>query len=396
MHERRNRRRSRPRKRRSDVVGSAAVGAAAGRTKLGLEALEEAQKGARRLEDVARQWCNTTTEQCGGRSAEELLATEFNVDAANRGLPYRATTTGAHDAADVRVIDTSTGRTIAEAQVKCHRSPTRALFEASHPKHRGQQRIFPSDQVDSIKTKAARRGQHAFGYRDYPDTAKHASDKLSVRGAHGKPLAQSQPFTRARAHEAARNPKEVGERLISGQALDTIRNGAIAGGIASGCFSLATNIVAYTREQKTGAEVVADTAAATGKGVANGAAISGVSIVAKEGLKALGAKSLSNGSAPIAVAVAVVEIGKDAFRWANDDIDGNELAARAGGHVVKGGMAYAGGQVGAALGTAVLPGAGTVVGAIVGGLLGGLLGSRMPRRLPPALPGPSMPPALPA
>jgi hypothetical protein len=111
----------------------------------------------------------------------------------------------------------------------------------------------------------------------------------------------------------------------------------------------------------------------TVKGAARGAVVNVGGAVVKQGLMRAGARSLARGSAPVAIATGAFEVGADVVRFAQGKIDGDELAGAAGKTVVRTGATWAGAEGGALIGSAILPGVGTVVGGVIGGLLGGSL-----------------------
>ena len=81
----------------------------------------------------------------------------------------------------------------------------------------------------------------------------------------------------------------------------------------------------------------------------------------------------ARGSAPVMVAGAALEFGGDLYKFANGEIDGDELACAAGKTAVRTGATWAGAEGGAMVGTAICPGVGTVIGGLIGGFLGGRL-----------------------
>jgi hypothetical protein len=75
----------------------------------------------------------------------------------------------------------------------------------------------------------------------------------------------------------------------------------------------------------------------------------------------------------VAVVVTAVDIFKDVGRAVTGKIGGKELAVRSGKNVVKGGAGWGGMEAGAAIGTMICPGPGTIIGGIIGGIGGGFL-----------------------
>jgi hypothetical protein len=351
---------------------SAANGAAADAASRALNGVRAAREGAARVEEVAAQWRNTSPECIAGRLAEELHAATFNVDAAAKGLNSLHAKTGAAHGASTAAADltvTIDSRILDRAQVKYRATPASTTFEVAKRKYEGMLLVVPSDQVERIRGIAKRRGIDALGVRNYPDVAKGVADRVRSGGAESKPLSLS------KARDAARNPQKVANELITGQTANAVRSGALVGAAIGGGISSITNLIAYSDGEKSGAQALCDAVVETTACAATGAAVSGASIAAEAALVRAGASALAGGAVPVAIGLTAVEVVKDIGRLAYGEIDGNEFGGRTAGHVVKGGTTWAGMEGGAALGTLVCPGVGTVVCGILGGVGGALLGS---------------------
>jgi hypothetical protein len=124
-------------------------------------------------------------------------------------------------------------------------------------------------------------------------------------------------------------------------------------------------------------DVLVKGSAAAASGAAAAVVSGGVRAVLMKG----GAAQLARSSAPMAIGFALIDVGRDATRLVGGTMGGGEFAARTGGHVVRGGCTWGGMEGGAMLGTAILPGVGTVVGGVVGALVGGVFGGWLGRAL---------------
>lgn len=349
----------------------AADGATFASVNAGLNPLRAAQAGAARIRDLTNQWRGYSVERVAGRIAEEWHASTFNVDAASRHIPLRATTTEAQGyrfaPSDVAIADAA-GNKIVDAQLKYHVTPARTTVGVAGTQYDGMQRIVPSDQLDQVRELARIRGTDGVGRYNYPDTANHATDRIHAGGA------ESSPLTRANAIEAARNPTEAGARLVRKHMGKAIANGALAGAAVGGGVSAISNCIAFAKGTKSRTAAAVDTLKDTAGCTASGAAVGGLALVAETALVRMGASALASGAAPVALALTAVDLAKDAARLVTGGIDRTAFTRTSAGHIVKGGLTWAGMEGGAALGTAVVPGVGTVVGAIVGGITGALLG----------------------
>lgn len=357
--------------RASDTICNGSIFESAARS---LDAVRQAQQGANRLNRLGDQWARASIEQRAGRMAEELHAATFNIDAASKGLAHLRASTGSAigcpiSAADVIITDA--GRAVDHAQVKYCGSHTRTAFEVASAKYDGMQRIVPSDQTELVKQLAEKRGIDQLGKRNYPDVASNSSDRIKLKSVESKPL------TTQEATNAAKDPSCTGGELIKGQMGKAVSRGAVTGA-AVGCgISAIQNLTKFSRGEKTGSDALIDTGKDTVCCAATGATVSGVAVATESALLKAGLGGVAKGAAPVAIALTTVDVGKDVFRLVKGDIDGAEFAKRGAGHVAKGGCTWGGMEGGAAIGTMICPGIGTVVGGIIGGICGGFAGIKI-------------------
>jgi hypothetical protein len=351
-------------KKNKPVVDAAVLEAAA----RSLDGLRAAQDGAALLQTVADHYRNLSREQLAGLLAENAHATSFSADAAAKALPLRALTGASLGtptaAADVTVLNG--GIPVRGAQLKYHANPTATTFHVAPVKYDGLDRVVPADQLEQVRALAGRRGVDHLGQRNYPAVAEGASDRIRYGGA------ESAPLTRAEALEAAANPEAFANSLVQGRVATAVKNGAAAGALVGGGISLITNLNAVASGRKSGEDAVVGVLTDTAGCAASGAVVSGLAVGVEGALVRAGLRSA--GAAPVAIALTAVDVGKDFGQLLTGDIDGDEFAGRAAGHVVKGGCTWGGMEAGAALGTALCPGVGTIVGGLVGGIFGGLFG----------------------
>ncbi len=336
-----------------------------------LNGVRAARDGGTSVTKVAEQWRNTSQERIAGRVAEELHAATFNIDASAKGLNAVRATTGASvgmstASADVTISDA--GKLIEQVQVKYHGRPTSTVFDVANVKYDRMQRVVPADQVARVREIAAARKMDGLGQRNYPEVAKSASDRVRARGA------ESAPLSRAEALEAATSPQDVARRMVSQQAANAVKNGALVGAAVGGGVSAITNLVAFADGKKTGETALVETLKDTIECAATGGAVSGAAVVAEVALIQAGAGAFAAGAAPVAIALTAVELGKDVGRLCGGSISGEKFLTRAGGHVAKGAITWGAMEGGAALGTLVCPGVGTIIGGVVGGIAGSLFG----------------------
>lgn len=191
--------------------------------------------------------------------------------------------------------------------------------------------------------------------------------------------AGSKVLSRIEALKAVANPAEAATELVRTQLARAFRHGALAGAAIGGSVSVVINGLALVKGRKSASEAAVSTLKDTATGAATGAAVSGFSVAAEAVLFKAGAHALSRSAAPVAIGLTLVEFGKDMKGLFSGDIDRKQLAARTSKNVLKGGTTWGGMEGGAAIGTLVLPGVGTVVGGAVGGIAGALLGGWITR-----------------
>ena len=179
----------------------------------------------------------------------------------------------------------------------------------------------------------------------------------------------------ARLHpglSAAKDTLKVANRA----GIESAKYGAAIGGGVSVC----QNLAAIANGEKDFDEAAFDIAKDTGKAAAVAYVMGAGSAAVGGALKATGnavCKNLAKGNAPAALIQAGAALAKNALKLATGEIgvgafvenvgkDGSTLAA-----------SFTGGNLGALVGTAVLPGVGTIVGGVLGGVMASLLNGAM-------------------
>ncbi len=331
------------------------------------QALDAVQDMGTRISKVAETYNATGQPQVAGRIAEEWHAGTFNRDAALKGHSnLRAQTTasnGQHSAtADIEVFQN--GKIVAKAQSKYNNSTAKTTFEISDKNYDGMQKLHPSDQ--NVGDLAGRRGTSGIEQRNYPDTAKNATEKLHYENI------ESDPLSYGEAIQLADDATVAAKKIVQQEMLNAVKGGAVIGAALSGSISTVTNIRTVLKGEKKLSNAAKDVAVDTTIGGADGAIKGAATIVIKSGMVRVGAKAAARSSAPVAIGMTAVEIGKDAGLAVMGKIDSRELSTRTGKNVAKGAGAWAGMEGGAALGTFIFPGIGTIVGGVVGGIAGHL------------------------
>lgn len=352
---------------KESIVGNGAIIEKTGRW---CKAVNAAREMGEDIKAIARQYERCPDECTAGRIAEKYHEGTFNMDAIRKGRrDLKAQTTASNGkyqaTADIEIL--KNGKVVDAAQVKYHKTPVQTAFHISDPKYDGLQKVCPAEQVERVHDLAGKRGSSGIGQRNYPDTAAKASDHLHHEGVKSNVLSYN------KAVNITRNPVEAAKEILRKESLGAVKGGAIVGGAASGVMSVAENICAVAKGKKKGSDAIKAIGKDTVCGTADGAAKSVASIGIQAGLVRVGARTLAKSSAPVAIGVTAVDVIKDAALAISGEIDGEEFAIRSGKNVAKGGACWGGMEAGAALGTMILPGVGTVIGGILGGLASGLL-----------------------
>ncbi len=322
-----------------------------------------------------------TDAQSAGRAAEQWHAETFNANAIRQGrsdLVARVCPSSGRDAKGPDIIVTKNGDVVARAQSKYCGKGARTAEELSRPDYRDMQKLCPSDQIDQVRAtatrRAAREGQRAV---EYADTVVHADDCLRVEGVN------SDPLPRHEAVELARHPARISWRAVKAEVWEGAKAGAAVGATLAGLISAVRNYRAYRDEHKSGAQAMIDTIADSTKGAIAGAVVGGASSAIRSGIAAAGFEALAAGSVPLAIAVALTDTVtascSDAAATLKGEMSPEEFASNLVNHsgraVARGGGVYVGTELGAACGSAILPGVGTIGGAMLGGLAGYAVGN---------------------
>ncbi len=208
------------------------------------------------------------------------------------------------------------------------------------------------------------------------DSAKTASDKnMQSTGISSDRTGRiaDNAGAKSRGNIVAANLRDIGKCSLASAGI-----GAAAGGAVS-----ALSHYKDLRDGKIdGAEYVERVVVDTASGAVKTGATTATALLMKEGGKAVAkkcgsetVKRIAGSNVGTAVAFGVVEVGVDAVKWANGDMDGGEFAHKTTATVGGAAGGYGGAVGGAALGTLICPGIGTAIGGFIGALGGGLAGN---------------------
>lgn len=337
------------------------------------------------IEQIVQQYKNAHIATKAGFVAEEYHAVTFNQDAVLKGrrdlFAHRIILNGidpkktnTNVKVDIELL--KNGQEPLQVQVKYTGTTAQTAYNLAHPDYDGMVKLHPSDQdvkrisqlrLDTLQNSTRQHSEYPVPTnRNYLDNVENATDRLKYENVEGKPL------SRADALSLADDVATLTKKALQTEALNAVKGGAIIGGVYSGGVSFISNTAKVVRGEREVPEAMLDVAKDTAVGSLDGAVKGVASVAVKAALFRVGAVTVARSSAPIAVAVTVIDIGKDITQAVTGKIDGKELSSRAVQKAATGAGAWGGMELGAAVGTAVFPGVGTIVGGVVGGIAGHL------------------------
>lgn len=237
-------------------------------------------------------------------------------------------------------------------------------------RYRGNKVLIPSEQYDAACTysrdTAAKYLKQAARFRQQGDTAKAAmlEQRAQVYQQVSKDL-QDSGISSEEAIFLREHPQLATAKYVVQTAHQSGLDNARSAAVLSGSIALAQNIVSVARGEKDFHEACRDVGLDVAAGAATGYLI-GAGDTAVRGVMSASSNSifinLSKSSLPAMVATTTVQVGKSLIRYAKGEINSLELVEELG----EKGTGMMAASFGAAIGTAVFPGIGTVIGGMMG------------------------------
>ncbi len=349
------------------------------------------EEGVESIGRRAKTYAANTEATRAGFVAEADHAATFNARSALDRSGSRAVLEPNGNHGDIRVVNGK--EVIAEAEVKYY-----GTAEGTENAARGygnKQRVVPADQVKKAAEIAKKRAakelakdnpvRQAVG-REHKEVHENLTDRLSDGKRHSTPRTYKENLETTKKAGAGKLCEtdvlpSMGETL-SRSAASGAKSGAVVGAGISAIASGISNAAAVFRQEKSAGDAFADVALETTVATADSAVKGAVGSMVRAGGIQVAARTTSTvarnvlrSGGPAAAAIGGVEVIKDTILLAAGKIDGKEYRNRAKKTVISTGSGWAGAEAGAALGTMVCPGIGTVVFGVVGGLIGGIGGS---------------------
>ncbi len=332
-------------------------------------------RGAKKINQVGKQWGNCKSEILAGHTAEADHAATFNVDASFQGKKVRAVRLASNKelSPDIVIRSGKDGRAIREASSKvCGQ----AKHTAKHQRGYGEQdRLVPADQVQDVQQHARKmKLKESVGRpevsKEWSEVEQRTTDRIKAEGV------ESQPRTRRESQDVGQKAKAgsvatsdivggVGRRTVQG-AVYGARTAAPIGAAISSVAHTVHAVASVAKGEKGVATAAVDalkgtaagTLSTTVRGAASGAATSAARVYAERVGSQLAKRALGS-SAPAAAAIFVTDAALGAIQVAM----GSKTWAQFGQGVASSAKVGVSGLVGAEIGLLL----GGPLGAVVGG-----------------------------
>lgn len=237
-------------------------------------------------------------------------------------------------------------------------------------RYRGNKILVPEEQFDVAKKYAEETSQNlsqqSQKFREQGNIEK--ANLLEKKSQIYKQISmdiENSGITSKEAIFLREHPKLATAKYVAQTAHRSGMENAKGAAVISGTISTAQNVVAVVKGDKDGKEAIKSISKDTLNGAVTGYII-GAGDTAIRGFMASSKSSvfvnLSKSSMPAMIAGATVQVGKSLIRYANGEINSLELIEELG----EKGTGMMAASFGAAVGTMVFPGIGTVVGGMVG------------------------------
>lgn len=274
-----------------------------------------------------------------GHFFECIEAAKFNADAAIKRSGYKAqlsempTERGLtpNQQAKADILIRQEGQTVREVQTKSSNRPSWLANEMKRSDYEGMQRVVPSDQEEHVRRLARQQADtgniNADGFRD-------AEKNLSPATQHGDVSSGGTSYKESQ--QAAKHPRTYAEKMKMRQAgkefAATTAYAAVAGAVIGGGISAAQELVSVCRDEITIKEAACDVAEDSAIAALRGGAVGGTSVLIRYAAKrCLGGTSLlSKSCVAAAISAGMIETGVSIVRFAQDEIDADELAVQIG------------------------------------------------------------------
>jgi hypothetical protein len=316
-----------------------------------------------------------STERRAGHIFEAFHAATYNADARVHGDFVTTALTGSGNGfaidprVDIKIVRGE--QMVAEVQAKCCATSARSAVSVAQERYMGTQRVIPQGQVSEAKAaliksaaqkiNAPTETARAVG-NIRAETASQVQDKIHTGGHSSQPLSQGDATRLAQGNMA-----EIDKIIAIQSAKAAVQSGAAAGALLGGGVSVVRNTADVLSGKVTVTEatvaVVTETALSAGRGAGTALVSEGVKYGATKVLAREAAQVFSKGSGPLAIAGFAMDVVVDGCQ-------GKLTVERTVKSAGRAASAWAGCEGGALLGTAIMPGVGTVVGGILGGLVG--------------------------
>ncbi|ATD02810.1 hypothetical protein PTE01_31100 [Pseudoalteromonas tetraodonis GFC] len=287
---------------------------------------------ADQLSQFASKWQNVVADKSQGHMFEQLETIKFNFDALKKDSDLYAKTTASMGLPTdpVDIIISNGKKTIREIQAKSCNSAARSAFALSQEKYDEMFRLAPSDQHSKIEELLKQRIQKGtLKAEDYEQTLRNLKKSLQHDGIASEGTTYQEALDATNQDQA---DKIANNYKFKSAVTDMHKSGMKAGVVGAsitGGISILTGGYSVIKGEKDIAEASLNTVINSAKGFATGYTVTAISKgITHSSSHFLGeqlAKSITRSSAPVAIAVGVVNTSKHIVSYLKGDIELEEL-----------------------------------------------------------------------
>ncbi|WP_350551170.1 hypothetical protein [Pseudoalteromonas sp. 120-MNA-CIBAN-0494] len=333
---------------------------------------------ADQLSQFASKWKNVAADKSQGHMFEQLETLKFNFDALKKDSDLYARTTASMGLPTdpVDIIISNGKETIREIQAKSCNSAARSAFALSQKKYDEMLRLAPSDQHSKIEELLKQRIEKGtLKAEDYEQTLRNLKKSLQ----HDNIASEGTTYQEALDATNQEQADKIANNYKFKSAITDMHKSGLKAGIVgaslTGGISFLAEGYSVIKGEKDFAEATLNTAINSAKGFATGYTVTvmskGITHSSSYFLGEQLAKSITRSSAPVAIAVGVVNTSKYIVSYLKGEIELEELTENISHTAITGTSSFYYGALGQL--AIPIPVVGALVGAGVGYFIGNMI-----------------------
>lgn len=296
-----------------------------------------------------------------------------------------------HPVADIVTVDAQTGLPqqhpdgsfVGGAQMKVHSDVEkyRKLYGENFEKYRSVDLVIPPDQFDAVmadwnkQVQSLEKQRDNLASRGNAEMAAQKQERIdAIKDARGR--ARKSKVATTESMEARKSPIISVARDVLDVSHRAGVEAAQQGAAIMGTFTLVRNAYQLATTDKTVGAAAAEVAVDTSKAAA-GAYVVGASSTALAGAMQNASsqlvRNLGRSNAPAVIVQSAAVLATTFYRVLNDELEPGEFVAHISREGVMLATSMTGSNLGAMVGTVIMPGVGTLVGGLVGGIVATML-----------------------